>query len=99
MKLVRDYIEHRKDLKQLDEEDPRKNLTYLNDEEKKKRLEDEEASKKEAELKAEEEKKALEAEYAGMDELPRIQKIWNKKVEELHAKAEDRVVLKRLTIE
>jgi len=99
LKLVRDYIEHRKDLKQLDEEDPRKNLTYLNDEEKKKRLEDEEASKKEAELKAEEDKKALEAEYAGMDELPRIQKIWNKKVEELHANAEDRVVLKRLTIE
>ena len=99
MKLVRDYIEHRKDLKLLDEEDPLKNLTYLNEEEKKKRLEDEEAAKKEAELKKEEEKTALDAEYAGMDELPRIQKIWNKKVDEMHVKAEDRVVVKRLTIE
>lgn len=97
IKLVRDYLDSRKDLPLLDEENPKKDWSNLNEEEIKKRKEDEAKHQEEENKIHEAAKKAAEDEYNKLDELGKIQHNWNKKVEELHVKAHDRLALKRLT--
>lgn len=99
IKLVRDYLEHRKELPLLDEENPKKDWTNLNEEEIKKRKEDEAKEKEEENKKIEAAKKAADDEYNKLDDLGKIQHNWNKKVEEIHTKASDRLALKRLSKE
>lgn len=99
IKLVRDYLDCRKDLPLLDEENPKKDWTNLNEEEIKKRKEDEAKEKEEENKKIEEAKKVALDEYNKLDELGKIQHNWNKKVEEIHTKASDRLALKRLSKE
>lgn len=99
IKLVRDYLDCRKDLPLLDEENPKKDWTNLNEEEIKKRKEDEAKEKEEENKKIEEAKKVALDEYNKLDELGKIQHDWNKKVEEIHTKASDRLALKRLSKE
>lgn len=99
IKLVRDYLECRKELPLLDEENPKKDWTNLNEEEIKKRKEDEAKEKEEENKKIEEAKKAADDEYNKLDDLGKIQHNWNKKVEEIHTKASERLALKRLSKE
>ena len=99
VKLVRDYLDCRKDLPLLDEENPKKDWSNLNEEEIKKRKEDETKAQEEENKKVEEAKKVALDEYNKLDELGKIQHDWNKKVEDIHTKATDRLAIKRLTKE
>lgn len=95
--LIQDYLKHRDDLPLLDEDNPMKNWSNLTEEEKKKREEEEAKAKEEEKKKHEEEEKKQADEYAKLDELGKIQANWNKKIDDIHKHALDRLVVKRLT--
>ena len=97
MDLIENYLKRREELPLLDEENPLKDWSHLNEEEKKKREEEEKKKhEEEKKLKDEEEKKHNE-EFAKLDEVGKIQSTWRKKVDETHSKATDRLKLKRLS--
>ena len=95
--LIIEYLNHREGLPILDEDDPMKNWSNLTEEEKKKRQEEDSKRAEEEKKKSEEEVKKQADEYAKLDELGKIQANWNKKVDETHKNALDRLAVKRLT--
>jgi hypothetical protein len=99
VKLIRDYLDYRKELPILDEENPMKDWSNLTAEEKAKRQEEENKLKEEENKKHEAAKATEKADYDKLDPLGKLQHDWNKKVDDIHHKANDQLVLKRLTKE
>lgn len=95
--LIEGYLKHREGLPLLDEENPLNDWSFLTEEEKAQRTEQQRKKAEEEEkAKAEEEKKAGE-EFAKLDELGKVQHKWRGRVKEIHAKALDRLNVRRLS--
>lgn len=82
--LIEGYLKHRDTLPILDEDNPLKDWSNLNEEEKKKRQEEQDKKSEEEKKKGEEEKKKQDDEYAKLDDLGKIQSNWIKKVDDVH---------------
>lgn len=95
--LIERYLKHREGLPLLDEENPMKDWTHLTEEEKKKRQEEDTKKGEEAKKAKDEEEKKETDKFNALDELGKIQYKWTKKVSEVHAKALERLAVKRLT--
>lgn len=74
-----------------------KDWTHLTEEEKKKRQEEDTKKAEEAKKAKDEEEKKETDKFNALDELGKIQSRWTKKVSEVHAKALERLAVKRLT--
>ncbi len=74
-----------------------KDWTHLTEEEKKKRQEEEAKKSEEAKKAKEEEEKKETDKFNALDELGKIQYKWTKKTAEVHARALERLAVKRLS--
>ncbi len=94
--LIDQYLKHRDDLPPLKEEDPKQSTEYLTPEELAKREEEKKKHDEEEKKKHDEEQKKRDDEYAKESELGKIQINWDRKIEQVHKDALDRLALKRL---
>ena len=83
VKIIDRYLNHRKTLPLLEEEDPAKDYTHLTEEEKKHREETKAKSKEEETKKVEEEKKKKEDDFNKLDPLGKLQATSDANHEEL----------------